>query len=130
MVLLTGCGGASPTGTGASVTAPPPVATVTVPPDGLLLASLGLVNGPLDSFSLPRTTVLSSVVDQPNSVSLVIAQPAASEVYAYLQHALPAAGYTVTAQAPEAETMTFTGRGWRGSFTGDPSVCAVLLRPG
>lgn len=102
---------------------------VTVPADGVLLRSLGLTNGPLDALSVPRTTVLTAIVDQPTSVSLVISQPSSTEVYAYLEQSLPAAGFTITAQSPASRTLTFAGRGWRGSFTGDARASAVLLRP-
>lgn len=94
------------------------------------MRAFGLANGPVDAFSLPRRTVLASVVDQPRSVSLVITQPGTTDVFAYLLRALPAAGFTITDQAAPRSTLTFTGRGWRGSFTGDAGACAVLLRPG
>lgn len=101
-----------------------------VPADGLPLASFGFSNGPLQAFSLPRTTVLQTAVDQPNNVSAVLGQPPAPEVYAYLERNLPAAGFTITGSNAGANTLTFSGRGWTGSFTGDARASAVLLRPG
>lgn len=95
----------------------------------MLLRSLGLANGPVEAFSLPRTTVVTSVVDQPNGVSLVISQPGGAEVYGYLVRALPAGGFAVTDQVAAAGTLTFEGHGWRGSFTSGARVSAVLLRP-
>ena len=39
------------------------------------------------------------------------------------------AGFDITAENPEANTMTFAGYGWSGSFTAHDQVSAVLLRP-
>jgi hypothetical protein len=47
----------------------------------------------------------------------------------YLRRALPATGFMITADNPATNTMTFTGYGWSGSYTGDQRASAVLLRP-
>jgi uncharacterized lipoprotein YajG len=100
-----------------------------VPSDGITLAALGYFNGPVRHFSLPRTAVLTAKVDQPNNVTAVVSSPSAREVGSYLRRALPAAGFMITADRPVANTMTFAGHGWNGSFTGDDDASAVLLRP-
>jgi hypothetical protein len=70
--------------------------------------------------------VLATAVDQPNSVVLVLSAPAPADVAAYLQRALPAAGFHVGAPA---DTFTFTGGGWSGSFTTSAGSSVILLRP-
>ena len=126
--LLMGCSAApssdsSPAPTAAST---PPLA---IPNDGVTLAALGYLNGPTDQFSLPRTTTVTAKVDQPNNVVAVMSSPSPAEVASYLRRALPAAGFTVNADDPAAKTMSFSGNGWNGSFTGDGRMSAVLLRP-
>jgi hypothetical protein len=103
----------------------PPSARV----DGVTLAALGYLNGPIEQFSLPRTAVITAKVDQPNNVAVVLSSPSPAEVATYLRHALPAAGFTITAEDTAAKTMTFAGNGWIGSFTGNSRASAVLLRP-
>jgi hypothetical protein len=102
---------------------------VSIPSDGITLATLGYLHGPLEQFSLPRTAVITTKVDQPNNVTAVVSSPPAREVGAYLRRALPAAGFVITADRPAANTMTFAGHGWSGSFTSDAGASAVLLRP-
>lgn len=134
LVLLAGAGcGAAP----GPAPVPPPSASaapdpsVSVPADGLPLRAFGYTSGPLDTFSLPRSTVLVTSVDQPDNVTAVLSAPSAVELAAYLRRALPAAGFTVTAGAEGAgPTLTFAGRGWTGSVTGAGGTAAVLLRPG
>ena len=134
VVLLTlgGCAGGnrdpvvpsvSPSPTGGATAAP------TLPADGVSLQSLGYLNGPVQQFSLPRSSVLSATVDQPNNVTAVLSQPSATEVAAYLRRTLPMTGFTVVEEDPDGLTMTFTGYGWTGSFTGNETTSAVLLRP-
>lgn len=128
--VLTACGAAGPTGVQSSSVAASTSPTPVVAPDGgVLLGRFGFANGPTDSFSLPVSSLLTAVVDQPDNVSAVISRPAAIEVYDYLERSLPAAGFSITDQDAGTATMTFTGRGWRGSFTGDDQACAILLRP-
>jgi hypothetical protein len=127
-VLVAGCGAgaapppspgpSSPSASG-STSVPP------VPPDGIGLAALGVGNGPV-AFSLPRSSVLVTAVDQPNSVVLVLSAPAPADVAAHLQHALPAAGFRVGAPA---DTFTFSGEDWSGSFTTSAGSSVILLRP-
>lgn len=128
VLVVAGCGAAP-----APVPAPsPPAASAApaVPADGLRLRAFGYTSGPLDAFSLPRSTVLVTAVDQPDNVTAVLSRPSAVELAAYLRRALPAAGFTVTAGAEgDGPTLTFTGRGWTGSVTGADGAAAVLLRP-
>jgi hypothetical protein len=128
--LLAGCSVGSPNdATSAAPTAssaPPP----SIPPDGITLAALGYLNGPVQQFSLPRTAVITAKVDQPNNVAAVVSSPSPAEMRSYLLRALPAAGFEITADRAASNTMTFTGHGWSGSFTGDDRASAVLLRPG
>jgi hypothetical protein len=114
----------SPASPSASPAHPP-----SIPSDGVTLGALGFLNGPIEVFSLPRATVITAKVDQPNNVAAVVSSPSPAEVGSYLRVALPAGGFTITADSPETKTMTFSGNGWSGSFTGDGQVSAVLLRP-
>lgn len=127
--ILTGCSA----GSSSDPTPPPPASSSARPPvipsDGITLAELGFLNGPTQQFSLPNTAVLSAKVDQPNNVAAVFSSPSPREIESYLRRALPAAGFTITADSPTANTMTFTGQGWSGSFTADTRAAAVLLRP-
>lgn len=128
--LLMGCSAGYPNdGTSATPTAssaPSP----SIPSDGITLAALGYLNGPIHQFSLPRTAVIIAKVDQPNNVVTVVSSPSPAELRSYLLRALPAAGFEITADQPRANTLTFAGHGWTGSFTGDARASAVLLRPG
>jgi hypothetical protein len=116
-----------------SSAAPTPGTSVSVPSDGLPLGEFGFVNGPVAEFSLPRTTVLVTKVDQPNNVAAVMSSPPAAEVADYLRRSLPAGGFVITADDRAATTLTFEGYGWSGSFTGTSDAggagSAVLLRP-
>jgi len=100
-----------------------------IPSDGITLAALGYLNGPVRQFSLPRTAVIKAKVDQPNNVTAVVSSPSPAELSSYLRGALPAAGFVITADSRATNTMTFTGQGWSGSFTGGERGSAVLLRP-
>jgi hypothetical protein len=127
-VLVAGCGAGvapSPSPVPPSSSTPSSTTVPSVPPDGVGLAALGVRNGPV-AFSLPRSAVLVTAVDQPNSVVLVLSAPTPADVAAYLRRALPAAGFRVGAPA---DTFTFTGRGWSGSFTTSAGSSAILLRP-
>lgn len=110
-------------------TASPSPATVDVPAGGVSLRELGFVNGPVDAFSLPRTAVLRTRVDQASGVTVVVSDPVALELAAYLRRTLPQTGFTVTADNPRGAAMTFSGYGWHGSFTGQGRSSAVILRP-
>lgn len=136
LLVVSGCGAAVP-GPSTSPSAPagpsatsPPDPPPSVPADGLPLRAFGYSFGPLDTFSLPRSTALVTSVDQADNVTAVLSAPSPADLAAYLRRALPAAGYTVTAGAEgSGVTLTFAGRGWVGSVTGDDGTAAVLLRP-
>jgi hypothetical protein len=127
--LLAGCSA----GYSSDSNTPPPSASPAPPPsipsDGITLAALGYLNGPARQFSLPSTAVIRAKVDQPNNVTAVVSSPSPAELSSYLRRALPAAGFMITADSPATNTMTFTGHGWSGSYTGDERASAVLLRP-
>jgi hypothetical protein len=110
-------------------TAAPTSVAVRVPSDGRTLRDLGLSNGPVTAFSLPRTVVVSTNIDQPNGVTLVLSSPSPSTIAGYLRRALPEAGFVVTGDNQATATLTFTGYGWHGSFTGTGDSSAVILRP-
>jgi hypothetical protein len=126
--LLAGCTAGYPND-GSSTPPTQSTAAASIPPGGITLAALGYLNGPIREFSLPRTAVIAAKVDQPNNVAAVISSPSPSEIRSYLLRALPTAGFEITADRPVANTMTFEGHGWSGSFTGDDRASAVLLRP-
>jgi hypothetical protein len=127
--LLAGCSA----GHSSDSNTPPPSASPAPPPsipsDGITLAALGYLNGPARQFSLPSTAVIRAKVDQPNNITAVVSSPSPAEIGSYLRRALPAAGFMITADSPATNTMTFTGHGWSGSYTGDERASAVLLRP-
>ena len=127
--LLAGCSA----GHSSDSNTPPPAASPARPPsipsDGVTLAALGYLNGPVRQFSLPSSAVIRAKVDQPNNVTAVVSSPSPAELSSYLRRALPAAGFMIIAYSPATNTMTFTGHGWSGSYTGDERASAVLLRP-
>jgi uncharacterized lipoprotein YajG len=127
--LLAGCS----VGHSSDSNIPPPTVSPASPPsipsDGVSLATLGYLNGPIRQFSLPRAAVIRAKVDQPNNVTVVLSSPSAAEMSSYLRRALPATGFMITADNSATNTMTFTGHGWSGSYTGDERASAVLLRP-
>jgi hypothetical protein len=100
-----------------------------MPSDGVSLARLGYLNGPIQQFTLPRTAVITAKVDQENNVAAVLSAPPPAELESYLRRALPAAGFAITADNPTEQTLTFAGNGWSGSFTGANRASAILLRP-
>ena len=114
----------SPTPSSSGATSP-----VTIPADGVSLQTLGYVNGPVQQFSLPRSTVLTAAVDQANNVTAVLSRPPAADVAAYLRRTLPVTGFTIIDEDPAGLAMTFNGHGWTGSFTANETTSAVLLRP-
>ena len=134
-LVLAGCGSSEDPPVEPSVTAAPTPSgslaptSVTVPVDGVTLRSLGYLNGPAEQFTLPRTALISAAVDQENNVTAVLTQPPPTDVEAYLRRALPATGFAITADNPDAPALTFSGHGWTGSFTANDATSAVLLRP-
>lgn len=125
LTVASGCMIAPPAPVPSTRPGPSATSAVPLPSDGWPLAAFGVQNGP-GAFSLPRSSVLTRVVDQPNGVVLVLSAPAPAEVAGYLQRALPAAGFEA---GPTGEAFTFTGPGWSGSFTSSAESSAILLRP-
>jgi hypothetical protein len=136
-----------PTPTGAPTTAPSPTPSASAPTptpsasasapassptasmSGLTLRQLGFENGPLDEFSLPSDLVVSTAVDQPNVVTIVLAGPSPQTVEDHLRATLPNEGFTIDARADAGEALTFEGNGWTGGFTGTGATSAIVLRP-
>jgi hypothetical protein len=121
--------GVSGCGAGAAGEARPtstvPVASATIPADGIDLRGLGFLNGPKTQFSIPRDSVLTMRIDQENVVTMIFAEPSGESLREYFVRVLPAAGFTIEGTA--ADALTFSGHGWSGSFvTGTES--AVTLR--
>jgi hypothetical protein len=127
--LFTGCSASYSSDSNTPPPAASPAPPLSIPSDGVTLAALGYLNGPVRQFSLPRTAVIRAKVDQPNNVTAVVSSPSPTELGSYLRRALPATGFKITADSPATNTMTFTGHGWSGSYTGDERASAVLLRP-
>jgi hypothetical protein len=127
--LLAGCSVGYPNDSNSGAPTASSAPSPSIPLDGITLAALGYLNGPIHQFSLPRTAVITAKVDQPNNVVAVVSAPSPAELRSYLLRALPTAGFEITADRPTANTMTFAGHGWTGSFTGDDRASAVLLRP-
>ena len=115
-----------------SVSASPtesPTPTPTQALAGLSLRQLGFNNGPLDEFSLPSNLQISTRVDQPNVVTIVLTSPSPELIEDYLRATLPQEGFTIDARAAAGQAMTFAGHGWTGGFTGTGANSAVVLRP-
>ncbi|WP_344810668.1 hypothetical protein [Microlunatus aurantiacus] len=96
---------------------------------GVTLRQLGFANGPSDEFSLPSDLVLTTSVDQPNVVTLVLARPSPQTVEEYLRATLPGRGFTIDARADVGQALAFAGHGWTGVFTGTGTTTAIVLRP-
>ena len=139
---LSGCGAATSTPANPTTPAPAPSAsstpatsapsvspTATPTVSGLTLRQLGFSNGPLDQFSLPSELQVSTRVDQPNVVTIVLAGPSPEVIEDYLRATLPTEGFAIDAQAADGQAMTFEGHGWSGGFTGTGPNSAVVLRP-
>ena len=130
--LLTGCGAAGvsePEPSRSPVASSAATAEPSIPADGLTLRELGFTNGPIDTFSVPASSIITDKVDQPNAVTVVMSAPDTPTLAAYYRTALPAAGFTVTADDRANGTMTFGGHGWTGVLTGSDAATAVALRP-
>ena len=52
----------------------------------------------------------------------------ADAVEAYLRRALPATGFSITADGPDGSALTFAGHGWSGSFTGDDRADVIGVK--
>lgn len=114
-LAVTGCSSA------AEVSEPVPTSGTsapTVPAGGQTLAQLGITNGPVDRILVPQRITVEEVVDQPNVITLVVSQPGGAELAGYLRTQLPAAGWTITADANDS--LLFTGFGWDGAYTTSP----------
>ncbi len=107
----------------------PPPAQVSVPADGITLKMIGFRNGPADAFTLPRSVVVVTSVDQASGVTLVFSNPSAADLVSFLRRTLPQTGFRVSQFDRATATLTFTGYGWHGSFTGVGDSSAVILRP-
>lgn len=127
--LLAGCSAGYPSDVSSAAPTAAAAPTPSIPADGITLAALGYLNGPIQMFSLPRAAVITAKVDQPNNVAAVVSAPSPAEMRSYFVRALPAAGFEITADRPEANTLIFVGHGWSGSFIGNDRASAVLLRP-
>jgi hypothetical protein len=97
---------------------------------GITLRQLGFENGPLDEFSVPAGSVVSTSVDQPNVVTLVLSLPSPQTVEDYLRATLPGKGFTIGVRGTAGGgAMTFAGNGWTGGFTATATTSAIVLRP-
>jgi hypothetical protein len=128
-VALTGCGAGPAPEAPPAAASPTPPPTVSYPADGVSLAALGFENGPVDRVFVPVGARLSSRVDQPDNVTVVLASPSSSELAAFYRRTAAGNGFTVTGDDAAASTLTFAGFGWTGTFTGDAQASALLLRP-
>lgn len=124
VLAVSGCGAG---GVGETrPTSPVPVASATIPADGIDLRALGFLNGPRTQFSIPRDSVLTMRIDQENVVTMIFADPSGEALRAYFVRALPAAGFTIDGTSVDA--LTFTGNGWSGSFVAGKESAVTLRR--
>lgn len=131
-VVLAGCAAGSVPDVpppGLSGARPSPSPTVSTPSDGVSLAALGFENGPVDRVFVPSGAQVSSRVDQANNVTVVLTAPSAAELAAFYRRTATGNGFTLTGDNAATTTLTFTGFGWTGTFTGDEQASALLLRP-
>jgi hypothetical protein len=131
VVGLAGCGAAGSVSdvSPAPSSSPTPSPTVSAPADGVSLAALGFDNGPVDRVFVPFGARVASRVDQTNNVTLVLTSPSAADLTAFYRRTATGNGFTVTGEDPASTTLTFSGFGWTGTFTGDRQASALLLRP-
>lgn len=122
MLALAGCSAAEPQPPGPTPAAP----SASIPSGGRTLRELGFRNGPLDRLSVPAQAVLQLRVDQPNVVTLVFSQPAAPALLSYYRAALPAAGFTITADGGGG--LRFDDAAWDGSFASGTDLAGLTLR--
>lgn len=125
---LAGCGApGSPVGSGsptAASSAPVPAGS-SAAAGAVTLRALGIANGP-DGFPVPEGLIVSEHVDNPNNVTLVIDAFQGESTYQFLRSRLPAAGYSISADANQS--LVFSGKGWQGAFTVSGEVAALTLR--
>ncbi len=121
-MAVAGCG-AQPTSEGSPSVSP---VTVSVPVGGITLRELGFANGPSAAFSIPRDSVLTVRIDQPNVVTLYLSDPPPETALAYFRRALPSSGFTVSADGNSA--LRFSGLGWDGSIVGGTDTAVTLRR--
>lgn len=99
-----------------------------MPVDGVSLAELGIANGPARAWSVPRSSVLTQRIDQPNQVTLQLSHPDPASIVSYLQRALPPAGITIVTAQVQGDTSALIGdgHGWRGSVVGAGASLTLL----
>lgn len=118
VALLAGCAAAAP--------AVGPVMSTVIPVGGVPLSHYGLSHGPA-GFSLPAGLPVSSSIDQPNVVTLLISGTGpGTDVPGYLRPLLPGLGYRITGDAHNA--MTFASADWEGAWTCSDVLCGFTLR--
>ena len=125
---LTACG-AAPRPDVPTPAPPASTAPVEVPSDGVSLSALGYTYGPVDRVFVPYGAQVTSRVDQPNNVTVVLTAPSAADLLAFYRRTSAANGFRITADDAASSTLTFSGFGWTGTFTGDDRASALLLRP-
>ena len=121
-LAVLGCSAADPAPTGPVATASAPVS---VPSDGVLLASLGFRNAPMD-FTVPMASVVSDRVDQENTVVAVFTAPSGLDIAAYLRNELPQQGWDITADGNSS--LLFERGEVHGAFTVNGAWAAVSIR--
>lgn len=117
-VLLAGCGAAEPQ----MVPATQAGSAASVPTDG---EAVDLEFAP-EGFSMPSGAVLVEQIDQVNNVTLMFTEPDGAAVLDYYRRALPAMGFTITADANGA--LTFENAEWQGAATTADDVAAITMR--
>lgn len=97
-----------------------------MPSGTVSLASLGWRNGPAGRVFLPVGTTIDRRIDQANVVSAFGPGGASAQVLAALRRTLPAAGWTVTADA--GGSLIFADGTYDGAFTSDADVWGLTIR--
>ncbi len=117
-LVVAGCTTPAPTMTPASQPAQSP----SVPADG---RALDLKYAP-KGLSVPSAAMLVEQIDQVNNITLVFTAPTGAELAAYYREALPAMGFTITAD--RNNSLLFEDDQWHGAFTAAGTHSALTLR--
>lgn len=121
-VVLSGCAAAPPPPEGSSI----PTAAYEPTSGVQTMADLGWSQGPAAWVPLPGEVRVTQRVDQANVITASFDPSNGDAIAAVLQAELPAAGWVIQQDAPEA--VLFDREGWQGAFTRTDAAAAITIR--